>query len=578
MRLLKTGPYPPGKERLELIEKYGKEIPDYAILSHTWDGDEVLFADIQNHTAHHRKAYRKITAAFDQARKDGYGFIWIDTCCINKDSSAELSEAINSMYTWYMRSKKCYAFLADVSDADLKAFDSQFRKSRWFRRGWTLQELLAPTDLEFFSRDWEPLGDRIKLQILISDSTTIGVDYLTGYRPIQQASLAARMSWAANRETTREEDAAYCLMGLFAVNMPMLYGEGGERAFIRLQEAIMSHSDDHSIFAWTDPSYAPSEKFEPDAEKRHGLLADSPRAFAQCGSIIPWDNTKDEAPYNMSNRGLGITLPLVWLSSDTCVAALECHQSFQDDRYLGIYLRKLTTGGNQFARYNCHKLGTGLLKTPGQSKRLFIRQSQPNEQGAERKQFFQLRGMTSAAREYAVVDMLYPSTAVDNDGNLPHETSGARAWIPLQYPTIFAIPKGHRKLAVAILLSRRTDGEMLALLMGSITEYEVGFFVCDPTTLDGQGGWDQGYGVMQRAFAAGVCQAGEMWRLECHHVHADMRPHVQQGRKIYVVDIDVKPYAKRRTEDVAEKFLDALADSPVQKFGKVSSLFRRGRD
>ncbi|KAK4912316.1 hypothetical protein LTR49_019224 [Elasticomyces elasticus] len=552
MRLLKTGPYPPGKERLELIEKYGKEIPDYAILSHTWDGDEVLFADIQNHTAHHRKAYRKITAAFDQARKDGYGFIWIDT----------LSEAINSMYTWYMRSKKCYAFLADVSDADLKAFDSQFRKSRWFRRGWTLQELLAPTDLEFFSRDWEPLGDRIKLQTLISEACTIGLDYVTGYRPIQQASVAARMSWAATRETTREEDAAYCLMGLFAVNMPMLYGEGGERAFIRLQEAIMNHS----------------EKSEQDMGKRHGLLADSPRAFAQCGSIIPWDNTKDEAPYDMTNRGLGITLPLVWLTSDTCVAALECHQHFQDDRYLGIYLRKLATGGNQFARYNCHKLGTGLLKTPGRSERLFIRQSQPNEQGAERKQFFQLRGLTNATRDYTVVNMLYPSTAVDNDGNLPHETSGARAWIPLQYPTIFAIPKGHRKLAVAILLSRRTDGELLAILMGSITEYEVGLFVCDPTTLDGQGGWDQGYGVMQRAFAAGVCQASEMWRLDGHHVKADVRPHIQQGRKIYVVDIDIKAYAKRRTEDVAEKFLDALADSPVQKFGKVSSLFRRGRE
>ncbi|KAK5717551.1 hypothetical protein LTR17_015994 [Elasticomyces elasticus] len=568
MRLLKTGPYPPGKWRLELIEKYGKDIPDYAILSHTWDGDEVLFADIQNKTAHHRKAYGKITAAFDQARKDGYGFIWIDT----------LSEAINSMYTWYMKSKKCYAFLSDVSDTDLKTFDSQFRNSRWFRRGWTLQELLAPTDLEFFSRDWEPLGDRIRLQTLISDTTRVEVDYLTGYRPIQQASVAARMSWAAIRETTREEDAAYCLMGLFSVNMPMLYGEGGERAFIRLQEAIMSHSDDHSIFAWTDPSYAQSVKDEAVPERRHGLLADSPQAFAQCGSIIPWDNTTEDTPFDMTNRGLSITVPLIKLSENTYVAALECHQTFQDDRYLGIYLRKLTTGGNQYARYDCHKLGTGLLLNRGKSQRLYVRQSQPDEQGTERKQFFQLRGMTSATSDYAVMDMLYPSTAVDNDGNLPHETSGARAWIPLQYPTIFAIPKGHRKLAVAILLSRRTDGEMLALLMGSITEYEVGFFVCDPTTLDGQGGWDQGYGVMQRDFAAGVCQAGEMWRLDCHHVNADARPHVHQGRKIYVVDINVKAYAKRRTEDVAEKFLDALADSPVQKFGKVSSLFRRGRD
>ncbi|KAK3115322.1 hypothetical protein LTR53_005449 [Teratosphaeriaceae sp. CCFEE 6253] len=567
MRLLKTGPYQPGQERLELIEKYGDQIPEYAILSHTWGEDEVLYADIQNDTAHHRKAYPKLAESFAQARKDGFGYLWIDTCCIDKTSSSELSEAINSMYSWYQASKKCYAFLADVSDVDLKAFERQFRNSRWFTRGWCLQELLAPSDLEFFSCDWQPLGDRSALQRLISETTRIDVDYLTGYRSVHQASISTRMSWAATRQTTRKEDEAYCLMGLFSVNMPMLYGEGGPRAFIRLQEEIMSHSDDHTIFAWTDAQIQDAPR------TTRGLLADRPQVFAQAGSIIPWDNVSEEAPFDMSNRGLSITLPLLHLKDDLYVAALECHQPYQDNKYLGIYLKKLSTGPNQYARVECHKLGVGALAGRGRPRRLFVRQAQANERESARTQFLQLRSVTVDLEHYAAIDMLYPAPTAAELLEAPGETSQSRTWVPRPYPTVFPVPKGTRKLAVAILLIRQSDGESFVLMLGSITDYQVGFFACESDR------WVEGYSALQALFSAGVGPASELWKLECHHVQPGVQPHVLKGRKIHTVDVKLKMLPRRTAkEQAAEQFLDNLADSPVQRFGKMSSLFRRGRD
>ena len=163
-----------------------------------------------------------------------------DLCCIDKTSSAELSEAINSMYRWYQESGVCYAYLADVPP-------NAFSKSRWFTRGWTLQELIAPSTVIFLDQKWQEIGTKSSLQRVISEITGIPTDILLG-GDLEDASIAQRMSWASKRETTRVEDAAYCLMGIFSIHMPMLYGEG-ERAFIRLQEEIMRVSDDHSLFA-----------------------------------------------------------------------------------------------------------------------------------------------------------------------------------------------------------------------------------------------------------------------------------------------------------------------------------------
>jgi hypothetical protein len=258
MRLLRTGPYEPGCEKFELIEKFGSQIPKYAISSHTWGDDEVTYEHIRGPTALERrllsndseatyenmrgqnvrecKAYSKVVGAVRQAASDGHEYIWIDTCCIDKSSSAELSEAINSMYAWYQKAEVCYAFLKDVAGPDAANFEVNFKASRWFTRGWTLQELLAPQHVVFFGTlpagFWIMLGDRVSLRSLISTHTRISTKFLIDSKELDDANIAQKMSWAAGCETTREEDLACCLLGLFSVNMPLLYGEGS-RAFMR---------------------------------------------------------------------------------------------------------------------------------------------------------------------------------------------------------------------------------------------------------------------------------------------------------------------------------------------------------
>ncbi|KAH8588962.1 heterokaryon incompatibility protein-domain-containing protein [Bisporella sp. PMI_857] len=224
----------------------------YAILSHTWGRDEVLFEDMtaMNGYGAQKLGYAKVRTACAKALGDGYKSIWIDTCCIDKKSSAELSEAINSMFRWYKKAKVCYALLSDVStieDIDKAKEKSEFWRSRWFTRGWTLQELLAPRKLEFFSSSWEYIGSKISLASYISKVTLINIEYLHG-EDLRSASVAQRMSWASRRTTTRTEDIAYCLLGIFDINMPLLYGEG-DRAFRRLQDEILRTSNDESIFA-----------------------------------------------------------------------------------------------------------------------------------------------------------------------------------------------------------------------------------------------------------------------------------------------------------------------------------------
>ncbi|KAK0642137.1 heterokaryon incompatibility protein-domain-containing protein, partial [Cercophora newfieldiana] len=244
MRLLKTR-----TELPELEDFAADDIPLYAVLSHTWEKDEISFQDIQaiqrGDTAATRKPeYHKIAMTRAVAAAHGFDYVWIDTCCIDKMSSAELSEAINSMYRWYQEAAMCYAHLTDVT-----AVNKELAASRWFTRGWTLQELIAPSMMVFLNTAWEEIGTKSDLGPVISKITRIPEAILQGAADLETASIAQRMSWAANRKTTRPEDIAYCLMGLFGVNMPMLYGEG-EKAFIRLQEEIMKISSDHTLFAW----------------------------------------------------------------------------------------------------------------------------------------------------------------------------------------------------------------------------------------------------------------------------------------------------------------------------------------
>jgi hypothetical protein len=213
-------------------------IPRYAILSHTWgpDTEEVNFKDMMDGTAKSKPVgYGKIRFCGDQAKRDKLQYFWIDTCCIDKSSSAELQEAINSMFRWYRDADKCYVYLSDV--ASQLAWESCFRKSRWFTRGWTLQELVAPTSVEFFSKEGKQLGSKSSLEQDIHEVTGIPVRALQG-NSLFDFTVSERLSWAEKRDTTREEDKAYSLLGIFDIHMPLIYGEGKENAFKRLREEI----------------------------------------------------------------------------------------------------------------------------------------------------------------------------------------------------------------------------------------------------------------------------------------------------------------------------------------------------
>ncbi|RYP37989.1 hypothetical protein DL767_002717 [Monosporascus sp. MG133] len=265
----------------ELKEVFPERAPPYAILSHVWDDDkEVTFQEWArrdtDEAVRRKSGYQKIVGACQQAINDKLEWLWCDTNCIDKTSSAELTEAINSMFAWYTNSQVCYAYLEDVDfrstrvtrssgstagvlnknaeenspdSVDTEDVHPLIEKSRWFTRGWTLQELLAPSREVFFAKDWTALGDRNQLSRSISDITGIHIGALRDRSTIWQYSVAQRMSWAADRETTRPEDVAYCLLGIFNIHMPMLYGEGID-AFQRLQRAIIKITDDQSILAW----------------------------------------------------------------------------------------------------------------------------------------------------------------------------------------------------------------------------------------------------------------------------------------------------------------------------------------
>ena len=230
-----------------LVEFVGNNIPRYAILSHTWgtDEEELTFKDLVGGTGKSKAGYRKIRFCGKQAANDGLQYSWVDTCCIDKASSAELSEAINSMFRWYQDAARCYVYLSDVSVScsvgGERRWKPAFKKSRWFTRGWTLQELIAPRSVEFFSAECERLGDKQSLKQTLHEMTGIAVQALQG-NPLSYFSIDERMLWAANRQTKREEDAAYSLLGIFDIHMPLIYGEGRQKALNRLQREIKDNN------------------------------------------------------------------------------------------------------------------------------------------------------------------------------------------------------------------------------------------------------------------------------------------------------------------------------------------------
>ncbi|KAK4071221.1 uncharacterized protein Triagg1_6252 [Trichoderma aggressivum f. europaeum] len=322
MRLLDT-------VTLEIKEFGFGEIPNYAILSHRWYNYELNLQDVQNRiwekedftNENKIKAFEKINRCCVRAKSDAFQYVWIDSCCIDKTSSAELSEAINSMYLWYYKAGRCYAYLSDVQSM------YTFKKSEWFTRGWTLQELLAPAEVYFLDKDWNDLGTKKSLQEAVSAQTRIPVNILSG-ADLETATVAQRMSWASWRKTTRVEDRAYCLMGIFGINMPLLYGEG-ERAFIRLQEEIMKISTDHSILAWKS------------SDTRGGLLATSPDAFSNSDGVIHYSPFGDSsAPLTVSSRGIHLEARFIGLARGGLgMVILQCAERDRATKPIAIFVK-----------------------------------------------------------------------------------------------------------------------------------------------------------------------------------------------------------------------------------------------
>ncbi|KAI8633818.1 heterokaryon incompatibility protein-domain-containing protein [Xylariaceae sp. FL1651] len=319
----------------------GRKVPRYAILSHTWEDDqEVSFQEMTSINkdldclAANKTGYVKIVQTCAKAAKHGFRHVWVDTCCIDKTSSAELSEAINSMYKWYKQAEVCYVFLRDFRDDNLSA-------CRWFTRGWCLQELIAPLDLRFYDSDWAYIGSKASLRSAISEITGIEPEVLVDSRLIPTIPIARRMSWASFRDTSREEDIAYCLLGIFDINMPMLYGEG-TKAFMRLQEEIIKKSNDLSIFAFDEPRYGQlglgSWYFD--------LFAASPDNFRNCTNLV--NTTGDVLPRNsFSLTNSGLRFGQVQLKVDVhraeYILDLGCSKPGVDEN-LALFLRKADAG------------------------------------------------------------------------------------------------------------------------------------------------------------------------------------------------------------------------------------------
>lgn len=403
MRLLNT-------TTMRLKAFIGQSVPPYAILSHTWGDEEVLFGDIKDDpdTPHptDKKGWQKIEDSCRNAAAADFQWIWIDTCCINKESSAELSEAINSMFKWYRQSKVCYAYLFDINNPEKEGI--AFKDSRWFSRGWTLQELIAPPQVIFYDYYWNTLGPR-QGQTYDSDGKLIeserlfqeSISQITGIPlsilcrnemggcglsnpgpngfisgkshhiqdgrcadcshkdqfliALNSLSIAQRMSWAAQRQTTRKEDQAYCLLGVFSVNMPLLYGEG-DSAFLRLQQEIIKTSDDQSILAFHRAYSGSSE--------RGNLFAETPKHFTNSRITTPpktaWREESRRAQSHIMITAKTVEVELTMFPCNKqfkypgpqriWLGLLDC--SFDDDLAVrpGIYLQEVDSQRDTFRR------------------------------------------------------------------------------------------------------------------------------------------------------------------------------------------------------------------------------------
>jgi hypothetical protein len=285
MRLLKCN-----RNGFVLTKDLTTNIPPYAILSHTWgpDADEVTYKDLLDGVGKDKVGYKKLKFCAEQARHHGLSHFWVDTCCIDKSNPIEVQRSINSMFRWYRDATRCYVYLSDVSLARKRKrkseqpeglWKSAFRESKWFTRGWTLQELLAPASVEFFAEDGQRLGDKQSLEQEIHEITGIAVEALRDNK-LSRFDIEERFKWAENRKTTYEEDWAYCLLGIFEVFMPLIYGEGKAHAVRRLRKEINEARNHESE---TEPRY----------EGSAGLLAERPGSPPNGTIMIPFSRDRE---------------------------------------------------------------------------------------------------------------------------------------------------------------------------------------------------------------------------------------------------------------------------------------------
>lgn len=360
MRLLNT-------KSLKFREFFEDEIPPYAILSHTWGSvdDEVSFRDMGLEPEilwrDREYGYSKILNTCRLAVDDGLEYAWVDTCCIDKSSSAELTESINSMFRWYENADICYVYLPDVTpQRDLK---EGIRACRWITRGWTLQELIAPRECELLDSEWVCRGRKTELSGMLAMLTRVPSSVLAGERLAREFTVAQRMSWAAKRTTSRREDMAYCLLGLFGIQMSMIYGEG-DMAFHRLQEEIIRRTDDETIFAWNPPDLAPGVI---------SILASSPAAFREPRPMVKWAGWHPSG-FTLTNKGLKFAdaraSVVPQTSGDTKVVyLLRVGDSTPHDGSSGIFLRKVD--GDLFCRINS-PMRSRLPEYPPESRKIEI--------------------------------------------------------------------------------------------------------------------------------------------------------------------------------------------------------------
>ncbi|KAL8855447.1 MAG: hypothetical protein Q9178_007917 [Gyalolechia marmorata] len=353
-------------ESFTLQQFKDEECPPYVIISHRWAEDpsqEVVYDDMaqppklrSSRLKSKPASASKITQACQKVLEHTNGEIthlWLDTVCIKQDNPMELSTAINSMYRLYEEAKVCFAYLSDFPSTEVQTLG----QSDWFNRGWTLQELIAPREVQFFDRDWRLLGDKWDLRKELTSRTNIDKKYLIDSMFKNFASVSKRMSWMVGRRTTVPEDTAYCLLGIFDVNMPLLYGEGKKRAFRRLQEEIMKHSDDQTLFVWRSEDLA--------SEVCTGLLAPTPDWFRTTGNYRRSFRSYSlcNEPYHMTNKGVAIYVRLHDVPIDrmdefigkivgTHVGALAC----EDDRGrgMGVHLQHLV--GDQYRRVKTNEI------------------------------------------------------------------------------------------------------------------------------------------------------------------------------------------------------------------------------